>query len=874
LARALLAAVLHRADRECALSDLGEEFEMRSARDGRGRARRWYRWQALMSVIPSLRRRWTAARTIERGGMSMRGMPAFPGPSLRSELRWAWRGIRARGWRAAFVVSLFAVALAANAIVFAAADAFVFRTLPYHEPDRLVLFERVDSRTSDYIWPQALREWRNHTDLFTGVHAHALGGTAYITIGGATEVVRSEAITPGLLELLGVVPAWGRPFTPADAVPDAPPVAIVGESLARELFGDPAAAVGQAFSTGRRPLTIVGVMAASFRFPAAREQFWVPLDLAAWPNNSGIRHVARLAPTQTLDGAIRAVETRRDAVARVVERPIKGESMRLRAMADVRANPAAASLFGMLVGAAACLLLIACANVASLELAAAARRVRDHAVQTALGASRASLVRSGLLEGAALLAASAALAIALTAWGITALDAQLTTTMRAALTNPLDVDTRALVFMVVVATATWLLTALPSIWRLSRLSVVDGLRDDARTMPVTRGGARSRQILVASQVALTTLLLVGATSYLRSYVTQVGLDKGFDATNVATVEVFPAPDAPRRTADLESAILDRLRVLPWVRKVAVTDSLPPSTQAGIMAPLTVEGRDETVERIHIHFASVDPEYFSTMSIAIVEGQRFDETTALDQVVVDERFARRYWPQASPIGARFWLGKAGIGGVSRFQIAGVSRQFRPDRLINDAAEEVYVAHIRRGPDYHPRTFVARLDDEARVGDLTAIVRSIADRSVVRVDTIDARYARLHADTRLAATVTSGFGGVALLVATAGIYAVMAFIVSGRAREIAIRMALGADRRGVRGMVLRSSLGSVAVGGAIGIAGAVAVSLWSSTQFPAVRSTDPLTYAGVSALLVATALVATWWPARRASRVDPAVTLRGE
>ncbi len=863
VSRALLATILHPADRECALADLEEEFETRVARDGERAARHWYRAQVRMSVVPALLRQISARL----------GVPTnHNGPGLGHDFRWAWRGVRSRGWRAVFVVSLLGVALAANAIVFAAADSFVFRTVPYHEPDRLVVIERVGRSVSDYLRPDWLREWRNHRDLFAGIHAHVGPDEVYLTFSGITESVAVEHMTPGMFELLGVLPAWGRPFTIADAPKDAPPVGIIGEALARRLFADPVTAINQTLFTDDEAITIIGVMPASFRFPTALAQIWRPLDFDKWQAN--IRHVARLADGQTLARADQSVAARQDALAATGEFPRRDERMRLRSLADSRSNPGAASLFALLAGAAGCLLLIACANVTSLELAAAARRARTFAIQSALGASRAALVRIGLLEGAIVLGASGLLAFMLIQAGLSVLDAQLTTPMRRALTNPLDVDERVVLFTFVVAGTVWILTALPSIWRVSRLSVVDGLRDDARTMPVTRGAARSRQWLVAGQIALTTLLLVGSLLHLRGYLALTGLDKGFDSANVATLEVFPASDAPTRSGDLESALLERLRATPWIRSVARTNRLPPATQGGSNGPLTIDDREPTEECVMLHIRAVDPEYFNALGITLSEGRVFDATTPLDQVLVDERFARTFWPDGSAMGARFRHAYTGYPGVSSFQIAGITRPQRNDRVATDEGDDVYVVHIAINPTSHPLMFVAKLDDERRVADLGAIVRGLADRSIVRVETLNARYARLHADTRLAAAVTSGFGVVALLVATTGVYAVMTFLVSGRAREMAIRMALGAGRGDVRRLVLHMSLGPVAAGAVVGLASAAIVSHWLRAQFAGISPADPVSYVTVAGLLATTALAATWWPARRASRVDPAVTLRAE
>jgi predicted permease len=790
--------------------------------------------------------------------------------SYRQELRWAWRSVKARGWRAVIIAVLFGVTLAANTIVFAAADAFVFRTFPYDQADRLVVIERIDRSVSDYIWPLALLGWRRQEDLFTGVHGHFGPAAAYVAVGDFAEAVRVERVTPGLFELLGVVPKWGRPFTKADASAK-PSVATIGETLARRLFGDPAAALGRTLSTRSETLTVIGVMPASFRFPTGIEDVWRPLDLDTWPTNIAVRNIAKLRPDQTLDTAIQGVVLRRDTVAQAIDERLRGQQMRLRSMAAVRGNPKAATLFALLLGAAGCLLLIACANLASLELATVAQQRRTNSVQIALGASHWSLIRAALMERAVLLGASAGLGIAFTYWGIAFLGGQLPPTMRASLTHPLDVDARVMLFCSLAALGTWLLIALPSLWATSHLSVIDGLRDDPRTMPATPGTTRSRQVLVTTQVALTTMLLVGALLYLRSYWTEAGLDIGFDAANIATIEIYPAADAPRRGANLDLAILEKLRATPWIGLVSRTDSLPPSTDSGFAGRLNIEGRPTTTEWVKIHMRDVDPEYFKTMRIAVVQGRAFDAFSEADQVLVDERFAARYWPGSSPIGARFSIGG---GNPPSYRVIGITRQLRSDRLTTVQGEEIYVAHIRHSPSYGALSslrFVVRMD-EHRLPDLSVLVRSLATRSVVRIETARARYKRLYADTTFAASVTNTFGFVALLVTATGIYAVMTWVVARRSKEMAIRMALGADVHRIRRMVLRSSILPVAAGGGIGFLGANLGSQWLGSQFSEIPAKDPLSYAAVAVLLMLTAIAATYLPARRASLLPPAITLR--
>jgi predicted permease len=840
----------------------------RSERGWRGMAMAWIK-ESLGLLRFSVRERWNAPSTR---------------PSWRNELVWAWRGVLGRRWRAVAIVLLFGIALSANAIVFSAADAFVFRTVPYHQPEQLTVLQRWSqmSGAMDYTYRDALLEWRKHTDLFSGIQAHERGASAYLTSDGVTEAVRAQQITPGMFELLGVLPRFGRPFVSADAEKGAPPVVVISDALARRLFGSAESAIGKTFFTGTDTPAVIGVMAPDFRFPSAVEQIWRPLNLAAWPANSGVRNIARLREGVTPESAAKAVAERLPAVGASVpqetklflNRAIREKEISLRTLSDFRRHSGATTIFAMLVGAGLCLLLIACANVASLELSAAAGRTRTHAVQAALGASRASLVRISLLEGSLLVIASAVLATVLASWGIEVLSSELTVQMRDALANPLDVDLRVIGFMTTIAAAAWLMTSLPAVMRVSRLSVVDGLRHDPRVMPVSSAAARTRQALMTAQVALTVVLLVGALLYIRTYETRVGLDKGLDATAVGTIQVSQAPDLKRPAAEIEAEILARLRALPGVQAVARTWSLPPSTQSGAAGALTINGKQIDTKWTMVSHYSVDPDYFRVMSISLVTGQFFDANSRPDQVVIDQRFARTVWPNASPLGARFNIGSTGVGGVKEYEVIGVSREMRADRMATATGDNVFVSYIRLSPDSAPLTFVAKLDHERRLPLLADAARSVSPRLLVRTDTIEARYRRLEGDTRLAAAITGGFGAIAWIVATCGIFAVMAFIVAGRTREIGIRMALGADRASVGRMVLGSSLRAVLVGVAIGLVISAVASQWIAAQLYGVTPTDPLTYATVAALVIATALLATWWPARRAAGVDPAVTLRAE
>lgn len=862
----LLLRLLPRHRRAAYGDEMAEVFAMTRAERRRGTVSRLQVW--LREVV-------ALARFAGRDYWSSLGAPNGVG----QDLRYAWRGVRGRGWRAAAIVGLFGVVLAANAVAFSAADTFVIRQVPYANPDQLVVFTKQNtlSGRSDYTNRDPIRAWRQHGDLFADIQAHDRGLSIYVTIDGVTEPVRTHRVTPGLFELLGVVPASGRPFVAADVEPGAPAVIIVSEAMARRLFVEPGLAIGRILAGAPDAPRIVGVMPSDFRFPTAVEQLWRPLHLDSVPHNVGVRAVARLRPGWTVERAVAAFQDRVGAVfAGLPEESRRlgwDKEVSLAGLGEYQRHDGVASIVAMLWGAAACLLLIACANVSSLELAAAVGRSKTYAIQTALGATRARLISVALLEGALLLAASLIAGLVLTVWGLEALTTQLTPAMRDALTNPLDLDTRLVVFMTGAGAFTWIVATLPAVITMSRGSLTQGLRNDSRTGDGPAGAARSRQWLMASQVALTVMLLTGASVYVRAYLHRIGLDKGLDTRGVVTLTVGQAPDAERDAKVLTAEILEHLRAIPWITAVSRVSLLPPSTQAGTTGPIRIDGRDGDQGVVMVSLNDVDPEYFHVMSIRAVQGRLFDATTRQDQVVIDEKFARRFWPDGSAIGARFATGGR-RSGVDTYEVIGVTRDMRTDRIVNEAGIDVFTGFFRLSPTYEPLSFVVRTDDDQRAPILADVVRGLGSRLVVRVDTVEARYRRLEADTRLAAVITSGFGTIAWIVAAAGIFAVMAYLVAGRTREIGIRMALGADRRGVRALILRSALTCVAGGLFAGLVATLALSRIVASSSQSVPAADLWTCGAVTLVVVGTSVLATWLPAHRASRIDPAITLRAE
>jgi predicted permease len=536
------------------------------------------------------------------------------------------------------------------------------------------------------------------------------------------------------------------------------------------------------------------------------------------------------------------------------------------------ANARTKLLVWMLLGAAACLLLIACANVASLELATAAARSRSYAIHAALGAGRARLVRAGLLEGAALISTSGVLAWLIARYGISLLAASLPPTMSDPLTNPIDLDGRAVIFVVIAALATWLLITVPVVVPATRSQLADVLKRDERT--VAGSGAASRQVLMAGQIAITVVLLVCAALSIQTYAAQLRLEKGFDSSALVAIRIGQEPRAAVKPAQLEQEILSKLQSQPGILSVSRTDGIPPSDAGGIGSRLSIDGRETTKEQIHLTGYTVDPEFFDAMGIRLLAGRFFRRADPDGYLVIDERFARRYWPDGNALGARFKMGGASFGDASDFEVIGIAAPVRLESTETPGGMESFLVYNRITPNYHPLTFIARLDHERQIGALTSLVRSVAPGAIVRVDLVETLYERLYGDVRLAASITGGFGLLAFLVAITGVYGVMAFIVGGRMREIGVRMALGARPSDISRLFLVSSSRVFVAGAALGALVAILTSRSIQSMLFGVSALDPVTYGVVLLAVIATAFVATWFPARQASRVDPTVVLRAE
>jgi predicted permease len=818
--------------------------------------------------------------------------PHRGGWDVASELKWAWRGVRARGWRAALIVALLAVALSANALMFSVADSLVFHRVPFRDANRIVEIQTPpgpDGRGSSFVSAALLDLWRQQTDLFAGVHAH-LQKTIFVVGDGQAELIRTADITPGLIEMLGVSPRWGRSIAAGDEIDTSLQTVLISEALATKRFGTPERAVGQRIETTADPLFVAGVMPATFSFPTGGIDIWRALDPRGplTRNFAGVMSIARVHPHMSLETVQAMMAQRSEAIGAAAGR--KPGYVAVPGAFDA-SGPGEATMFYLLLGAALCLLLTACANVASLELAAALGRARTYAVQLAIGASRATLSRVALAEGLILIGLTLGVALGLTVLGLDALTAYLPLRMQNFTANRIDFDGRLATYMVGAAALTSILVSLPTVLYASRPRLLQLLKAEDRSSAASRASALVRRGLTVAEVAIALLLVTGGTLYARSYQSLLALDKGFDSRNLAQIGFTIPVQYYSGHGEMQALAADTIARVTTVPGVlgATWASAPPSTGNSPTSGLRIAIDDQPPvnERISLATSMVDASYQAVIGFPLRRGRWLRPDDPATSVVITEAFAKRFWPNDDPVGHRVrpmpempWYDVVGVVGDMRTTSPKYARFY----------ESTYYMYTLRQPPPPPPppkpgaptratggswrflNVTLRMDSPERAEAVLAAARAIDRRVRVELDFVDDSYAEMYSETLLATRVVGAFATTAFVVAMVGVYGVMAFLVAGRTREIGIRMALGADGRDIARLVLRSSIMMVAIGAAIGVAGALVASQWTGSQFYGVTSTSPWLYVTVTTVIVATAVFATWRPSRAAARIDPAITLK--
>ncbi len=808
------------------------------------------------------------------------------------DIRHALRGLGKRPGFAAMTVLTLAIGIGANAAIFSAVRAVLLRPLPFAAPEQLVqLFSttvRTPDRAAGTASPPDFVDWRRDHASFTELAA-VNAGTYALTGLGAAEQISGANVTGAFFEVLGVQPLVGRTLQPEDDRVGGPDVAVLGHGLwSRSLGGDPAA-VGRTLTVDGVAVRIVGVMPRGFAYPL-QSDLWLPLrfserELATQRGAHYLDVIGRLRPGVTLDQAreqMRGVglrlaeaypDTNRDSRIAVHE-------MRSAMVGDVR--PAML----MLLGAVGFVLLIVCVNVANLVLTRALGRTREMAIRGSLGAGRVRLVRGVLVESVLLAVLGGAAGLVLATWASQGI-AGLERALAIPLLEHTRVDGGVVAFtMGVSLLAAVLFGSLPA-WHTSSIAdLAARIREDSGTATGDRHRQRIRSALIVAETALAVVLLVGAGLLLRSFLNMAAVDLGFNAARVQTFNVA-LPEAryqqPAERAAFVDTLVARVEQEPDVDAAAAIFGLPLTNVRYTISMSTLDGRrlddDEQMAR-SLQIRVVTPDYFRALTIPVVRGRALgaeDRAGAPLSVVVNQTAAARLWPGENPLGHEFTLGtRLGQGGASAGgTVVGVAADVRDFGPVPAVRPTVYLAHAQFPVSFV--TVVARARPGASVSheSLRRILGGLdADVPMFRARSMEQLQADAVAQPRVYVLLLGLFAGTAVLLAAIGIYGVLTHVVAQRTREIGIRLALGAGRGQVVGMVVRHAGLLAAAGLAIGLLLAFGASRLITGMLFGVEAADAVTYISVAGGLLAVALLASSVPALRASRVDPVRALRYE
>ena len=800
---------------------------------------------------------------------------------LVQDIRHSVRTLRgAPGFTSVAVLTL-ALGIGANTAVFSVADAAVFRPLPYRNSERLAyLLNVVDAgtprqRTSPSIAPDMVDAWGEQTQILEGAAHYSRGRMQLAEADG--EFVRTGSLSAEALDFLGVSPMLGRGFDSAETVSGADAVALVSHRFWVARLASNPAVLGTTVTLDQRPHVIVGVMPPTFRFPRPDPQVWVPLT----GGRNFVFAVARVRPGLSIAEA----QDQLDSIAERLQRDqprARGWIARLDGLdAERLPGPGRVALWALLA-AVGIVLLIACANIASLLLARTMARQRELAVRSSLGASRARLFRHVLTEGLVLGAAGGAVALLLAGWSIDVLSRVLMTEGGLALLElDVELNRRVLAFTVLATcVAGFACAALPAV-RATRLNLFDALTATSRAAHGTRRHHRMQDALIVAQVAAALVLLVSAALLANSFVRMLLVDPGFETRNLAAVNVGLSAEryASQTARDaFFDTVLTRVRSLPGVRAATAGGRVPP--EAGIVGlQFEVEGDPVSPEDppVRILVTPVEPDYMQTLGIPVLEGRPFgaaDTAGAPPVVMIDRNTADEYWPGVSALGRRLrtgpsepWLTIVGVvGRVTGSDFAGQ----QPREL------QAYVP-MSQSRLTGTRTIVARTagDAEPVVGTIRGIVRAVDPTVRIRnASTVEAGYAELRTPARVILMLMGVFASLALGLAAAGLYGVVSYAVTQRTHEIGIRTALGATRARILTLMMGRGVALGLAGGGIGLGGALAVSRLVRSLLFQVQPTDLATLALASLTLMCAVVLACYLPARRATKLDPVVALRAE
>ncbi|MGA3075310.1 MAG: ABC transporter permease [Bryobacteraceae bacterium] len=801
------------------------------------------------------------------------------------DLRYGFRTLLRNPGFCAVAILALALGIGPNTAIFTMVNAVLLKPLPVPEPNRVVMiwgtllksgFDQMPVSAADYL------EWKKQAHSFDQMSAAFAIPEFGLNVSGAGDPERVSAALASkeFLPALGIKPIVGRNFLPEEDRPGGPPAVLISHALWQRRFHSDPAAIGRSLTVDGIPRTVVGVVPHELGEMVAAD-LWLPTAIN--PNNPERQNhqfgiVARLKPGVTV------AESRAEmaVIARRLESAYPatntGWGVALFPMAEMFTGRIRPVLL-ILLGAVGLLLLIACANLANLLLARAATREKEIAIRGALGAGRLRLIRQLLTESLVLALAGGALGLILAAWGVRLLRSVVPDMFP--MLQHMSVDVPVLAFTFGISILTGLLFGLVPAWRSSHTDLNTTLKEAAGRSESAGGSHRIRSFLLAGEVALAVLLSVSAGLLLRSFVRVTEVNPGVRTANILTMNLsLPEVkyDTPQKRATFYKDLIERVDALPGVRSAGAVVFLP--LRVSILSfriwvnSFTIEGRPPVPQDKQplADYRPATPGYFNTMGIALRQGRLFDQHDDLDAkrvVLVNEAMVRKHFPHENPLGQRIVMGKP-------MEIVGVVADAKLYGLDAPVEPAVYVPHAQHSGDSSMavvvrtegdptvvaaavRREILKLDPEQPISNVRSMEQVLSDSLMLR---------------RVAMLLLTVFASLALTLATVGIYGLTAYSVSRRTHEIGLRVALGASQSQILRMVVGRGLVTSLIGAAIGVAAAFELTRGLSGMLYGVTATDPLVFAGVPLLLIAVSVLASYVPARKATRIDPLVALRYE
>jgi putative ABC transport system permease protein len=786
-------------------------------------------------------------------------------------------------------VLCLALGIGANTTIFSVVNAVLLRPFPYADPDRIVALHGTqpanDVKRGGVSWLD-FQDLREQSRSFSAIGAYDTRSLAFSgSTGEEPERVLGAGISAGLFPILGEKPALGRNFREDEDRPGAPPVLLLSHDLWVRRFNGDRAVIGRAVTVNGLPRTVVGVMAPRFKFPY-QQLAWIPLTPLVHEekrNDRGLAVLARLAPGVTFGQADSEMKAVAGRLAALYPDTNEGRGARLLALRDELASDTMRLIILTMLGAVACVLLIACANVANLLLARATARQREIAVRAAFGAGRGRIVRQLLTESLLIALAGAALGIAFGHFGLLWMEASVPASNQAPYWMRFTIDGPVLLFILTIAVLTGILFGLAPALQAGQTDLNNTLKEGGRGAGGSVARNRLRSLLVIAEVALALVLLVLAALFSRSFLALQNADGGLSTAHLMTMRFYltgePYKEDEAKTRRVED-IVQRLEAIPGIESAGVSNNIALSGGGGGDA-IVIDGQAfERGREPEIFYAGVTAHFFRTLGVPLLQGRSFTDREARERsglAVVNQTFVKKLFPGGDggqALGRRFRL-KNGEPG-EWLTIIGVVRDYSNDDVNDPIEPSAYLPYPYQTVASNGLTLRTTAAAPAQV---TASVRSVlraADAGIPLYDvyTLEELRQQGYWESRLFSGMFSVFGAISLLLAAIGVYGVLSYSVSQRVREIGVRVALGARREDVLRLIVGQGVRLALVGVGLGVLLALGATRVIARLLYGISASDPLSFAGIALLLTAVAALASYAPANRAMAIDPLEALRSE